>query len=367
MKLNKFKQTHPHLKVSLAIGGWNEGSLKYSKLAADPERRKKFVQNALQFIQRFGFDGLDLDWEYPTQRDGQPQDRENFSKLVIELKAAFKKFDLLLTSAIGAPPKIIDEAYEVKVLSNHLDFLHIMCYDYHGAWDKKVGPNSPLSSDDLLNVEYTIERLIDLGASPGKIVMGLPFYGRTFIEHADGVAEESGFQGPYTRENGFMGYNEVCVAVQNSSWVLSWDTKSAQAYAKQAVPEKNTTKVIAYDTSRSIANKVRYGVRQELGGFMVWSLDTDDFLGKCPMDKDTYADFGNIEKQKSFNQILRSRTNKNYPLLRTINEAATIAAEEWEKDMDRDNEIDTGDKSGGSILKYSSALAIFFVQLQFLM
>lgn len=152
MKLNKFKQTHPHLKVSLAIGGWNEGSLKYSNLAADPERRKKFVQNAIEMVRRFGFDGLDLDWEYPTQRDGKPEDRENFSKLVIELKAELKKHNLILTSAIGASPKIIDQAYDVKVLSNHLDFLHIMCYDYHGAWDKKVGANAPLSSDDLLNV-----------------------------------------------------------------------------------------------------------------------------------------------------------------------------------------------------------------------
>lgn len=361
--MNKFKTTHPHLKVSLAIGGWNEGSLKYSKLAADPERRKKFVQNALQFIQKYSFDGLDLDWEYPTQRDGEPHDRENFSKLVVELKAAFKKYNLLLTSAIGAPPKIIDQAYEVKILSNHLDFLHIMCYDYHGAWDKKVGPNAPLSStDDSLSVEHTIEQLINLGASPAKIVMGLPFYGRTFIEHADGTAEENGFQGPYTRENGFMGYNEICGAVQNDSWVLSWDTKTAQAYARQEVPEKSMTKVISYDTSRSIANKVRYGVRQDLGGFMIWSLDTDDFLGKCPMDKDTYADYGNVEKQKSFSGILKTRTNKNYPLLRTINEATSIASEEWEADRDKTNEIDG---SAAAIVKYSTLLVTFIVHLHY--
>lgn len=367
VKLNKFKQTHPHLKVSLAIGGWNEGSLKYSKMAADADRRKRFVQNALSFIQRFGFDGLDLDWEYPTQRDGNPEDRENFSKLVIELKAAFKKHNLLLTSAIGAPPKIIDQAYEIKVLSNHLDFLHIMCYDYHGAWDKKVGPNAPLSSDDLLNVEYTIEHLINLGASPGKIVLGLPFYGRTFIEHADGTADEMGFQGPFTRENGFLGYNEICTTVQNDTWKLSWDAKTAQAYARQAVPDKAQTKVIAYDTARSIANKVRFGIRQELGGFMIWSLDTDDFLGKCPLDKDIYADFGNIEKQKSFNQVMRSRVNKNYPLLRTINEAAIIASEEWEKDRDSQNEVDSNDEPSGagkSSVKYSSLLlAILCVNL----
>lgn len=367
VKLNKFKVTHPHLKVTLAIGGWNEGSLKYSKLAADPERRKKFVQNAMEFVLHYGFDGLDLDWEYPTQRDGKPEDRENFSKLVMELSSAFKKKNLLLTSAIGAPIKIIDQAYDIKLLSNHLDFLHIMCYDYHGAWDKKVGPNAPLSSDDSLDIEHTIEHLITLGASPGKIVLGLPFYGRSFIEHADGTADETGFQGPYTRENGFLGYNEVCTVVKNGTWKLSWDTKTAEAYARLEVPEKNHTKVIAYDTSRSIANKVRYGVRQELGGFMVWSLDTDDFLGKCSLDKDTYDDYGNIEQQKSFNQVLRARVNKNFPLLRTINEAATIASEEWQTIKDKENEIDSNDPSAADkTINFSTFLAIItFVNLHY--
>lgn len=361
VKMNKFKQTHPHLKVSLAIGGWNEGSLKYSQMAADPERRKRFVKNALEFILKFGFDGLDLDWEYPTQRDGKPEDRENFTELVKELRSAFAKHKLLLTSAFGAPAKIIDQAYNVKVLSANLDFMHIMTYDYHGSWDKKVGPNAPLSSEDLLNVEYSIEHLINLGASPHKLVLGLPFYGRTFMALDDGPlngpTDEMGFQGPYTKENGFMGYNEVCSTIQNDTWKMSWDSKTAQAYARQSLPGQSKTRVIAFDTSRSIANKVRFGVRQELAGFMVWSLDTDDFLGKCPFDKDTYEDFGTVEKQ------LVSRVNKNFPLLRTINEAAVIATEEWQSDRDSQNEVDSNDSQAGSAasIKYSSMLVVLLV------
>lgn len=55
-------------KVSLAIGGWNEGSKNYSRMAADREQRKRFVQSALDFVLKYKFDGLDLDWEYPAQR-----------------------------------------------------------------------------------------------------------------------------------------------------------------------------------------------------------------------------------------------------------------------------------------------------------
>lgn len=52
----------------MAIGGWNEGSDNYSRLVANAERRKRFVKSATEFVLRYGFDGLDLDWEYPTQR-----------------------------------------------------------------------------------------------------------------------------------------------------------------------------------------------------------------------------------------------------------------------------------------------------------
>ena len=116
---------------------------------------------------------MDLDWEYPTKRGGKPEDRENFVSLVKELNQEFKKDSLMLTSAFGAGKDTIDSAYDIKELSKYLDYLHIMCYDYKGSWDKKIGANAPLSSSDVLNVEYTIEYLIELGAPVSKIAMGL--------------------------------------------------------------------------------------------------------------------------------------------------------------------------------------------------
>jgi len=64
------------------LGGWNEGSTNYSRLADDPERRHRFVKQSISFIRKYNFDGLDLDWEYPTQRGGHPKDKENFVLLV---------------------------------------------------------------------------------------------------------------------------------------------------------------------------------------------------------------------------------------------------------------------------------------------
>lgn len=62
-RLTSLKTKHPHLKVLLAIGGWNEGSTNYSHLASLPDKRRRFVKQSLEFIQKHNFDGLDLDWE----------------------------------------------------------------------------------------------------------------------------------------------------------------------------------------------------------------------------------------------------------------------------------------------------------------
>lgn len=80
----------------------------------------------------------------------------NFCVNLQELKAAFRKHNLLLTAAFGAGKDTIDIAYDVAGLSVYLDYIHMMCYDYHGAWDKKTGANAPLRSNDDLNVVSTL-------------------------------------------------------------------------------------------------------------------------------------------------------------------------------------------------------------------
>ncbi|XP_055608663.1 probable chitinase 2 isoform X2 [Uranotaenia lowii] len=350
-KLVAMKTANPHLKVLLAIGGWNEGSERYSNLAANPERRQAFVKNALEFIKRFGFDGLDLDWEYPTQRGGKPYDRENFVSLVKELSQQFKRNNLLLTSAIGAGKDTIDAAYDIKTLSKYLDYLHIMCYDYNGSWNRKIGPNAPLqSSRDVLSVEYTIEHLMKLGAPSSKIVMGLPFYGRTFVTAAKRAkigdeSDEKGFAGRSTNENGFMGYNEVCEALKENpdGWNVSWDPEASEAIATML--DGNMTKVVIYDNTRSMANKVRYAIRQNLVGLMVWSVDTDDFNGLCTAEEDTYTDFGDRNQIKL---NIPPPIQDKYKLLKTINDAIVVATDE----LNQENEIShVPDEVEGSTVK----------------
>ena len=123
-KATDLRTTYPHLKVMIAIGGWNEGSEKYSQMARDDEKRSKFVNSTVQFLRKHEFDGLDLDWEYPGKRGGSSADKKNFIKLVKELREAFNEDKFLLTAAIGAAKGTIDISYDVSAMYRYLDFVN---------------------------------------------------------------------------------------------------------------------------------------------------------------------------------------------------------------------------------------------------
>lgn len=94
VSLNNFRNTvnlktkYPHLKVLAGIGGFNEGSYRFSEIAKSASIRDKFAQNVLNLVNQYGFDGADIDWEWPAQRDGDSRvDRANFNLLLQALNA----------------------------------------------------------------------------------------------------------------------------------------------------------------------------------------------------------------------------------------------------------------------------------------
>lgn len=81
-QFNELKQKNPKLKTLLTIGGWAMGSAPFSIMAEDKDKRATFIESVIPFLQKYGFDGLDMDWEYPTANGGRPQDKQNFVVLL---------------------------------------------------------------------------------------------------------------------------------------------------------------------------------------------------------------------------------------------------------------------------------------------
>ena len=76
------KKQNPSLITMLAVGGWNMGSAPFTAICKTAAKRQDFAQDAVKFLRNHGFDGLDLDWEYPAARGSPPEDKDRFSELV---------------------------------------------------------------------------------------------------------------------------------------------------------------------------------------------------------------------------------------------------------------------------------------------
>ncbi|XP_066964000.1 acidic mammalian chitinase-like [Macrobrachium rosenbergii] len=282
---------NPDLKTTLGVGGWNEGSTKYSEMAADPAKRKTFVESSIALLKEHNFDGLDMDWEYPTQRGGAPEDYDNYISLMKELYEALHAEGMILTAAVSAGKATIDPAYNIPELSKYIDILHLMTYDLHGSWETFTHHHSilyphPLDEGDnlYLNQDFAVNYWIEKGAPKDKLVMGIPLYGRTFRlknEENTGIYAEApgpGGAGPYTREAGFMGYNEICEFQATEPWTIVHDPDLNEPYAFY-IPNNNFW--VGYEDVDSVGVKAQYTVEQGLAGAMVWSVETDDFHGTC--------------------------------------------------------------------------------------
>ena len=105
-------------------------------MANDPAKRTTFIGSVIPFLLEYGFEGVDLDWEYPGAREGSHNntDREAFNDLLDEFRVALDPHGLLLTAALSPGWDKIDIAYDVPHVFSKLDFGNIMCYDYHGWW-----------------------------------------------------------------------------------------------------------------------------------------------------------------------------------------------------------------------------------------
>lgn len=236
-RFTQLKSANPKLKVMVAMGGYNEGSSRYSVIAASPTLRSALVESVIKFMGDYGFDGFDLDWEYPAMRGGSPADKVNFITLLKLFRERFDPLGYVLTAAVGVSNEHISNAYDVPNMAKYLHFINLMAYDLHGSWDHVTGQNAPLYASSKespnfsqLNVDAVVKNWIAKGAPAQSLVLGIPLYGRSYqlsstsLTYLGAPTVGGGTPGKYTQESGSLSYLEVS-AIGSGSGTITKEMK----------------------------------------------------------------------------------------------------------------------------------------------
>jgi len=269
------KKEYPQLKVMVSVGGWG-GCGVCSGLFDTVARRATFVKTAVQLLKDYNIDGLDLDWEYPAiegypGHQFLPQDKNNFTSLVKELRTELGK-DYLLSFAAGGFTQYLEQSIAWDEVTPMMDFINLMTYDLVGGYSKVTGHHTPLAGN-LPGQETTtkcVNWLLDKKIPANKLMVGAAFYARVWQNVADtnhGLYQSGNFLQGVSYKN-FNNYFS-----DTSGFTHYWDKKAKAPYQYNKIKNLFAT----FDDPESIGEKTKFVRRKKLGGVMFWELSDDKF------------------------------------------------------------------------------------------
>jgi chitinase len=276
-------------KVILSIGGW-ETSSNFPAVAADPAKRAKFATECVRHIKHYGFDGIDIDWEFPgyKRHNGTPQDRDNFSLLLQTLRDSLKtlgdksgKKYLLTVSLPAAASHLTD--LDVPKITAVADYLNIMTYDLFGSWGKISNHNSalyaPAQGDPGRSLDGAFKLYHEVHKVPSeKITLCAAFFGHSYTQCNEIYGEHKGADASLFPKGEALLYTQI--AEKMDLFERRWDEKAQAPY----LVSKSQNMLISLDDKESVALKAEYIISKDGAGIIIWPL-MGDYLkdGRTPI------------------------------------------------------------------------------------
>ncbi|PHH62848.1 hypothetical protein CDD81_6648 [Ophiocordyceps australis] len=314
-QLYKLKKQNRHFKVLLAIGGWPQPSHAddFPKMAADPVKRKNFAKTAVEMMRDYGFDGIDIDWEYPQGPEpgqSEPNQVPDFIAMLQDLRRELDAYGsthnnhhFLLTAAMGGSWWWYRHVKDYgKQLNEVLDRLHVMAYDYAAGDPGEVVHNANLlrpqgSWDDYAAVESAITAYVGAGVAPDKLVLGMPLYGRTF-QNTTGLAGPTNTH-MKNQQNAAEGSYEagtyVYAALPRNGLPVQVDAAQVGAYTHDAA----TGEFVTFESPETLSTKVEWAKGKKLGGTFFWEA-AGDKTGEGSLIARSRRELGTLEASENW-------------------------------------------------------------------
>ncbi|KAL2481193.1 Glycosyl hydrolase family protein with chitinase insertion domain [Abeliophyllum distichum] len=269
----------PPVKTLFSIGGAAEGTIFFGRMASSPSMRKNFIDSSIEVARKFDFDGIDLDWEFPQT----PKDMENLAYLLDEWRLEVQKEakttnrpPLLLSAAVYFSANLFlfgpYRSYPATSISKNLDWINVMNYDYHGAWDTSATGAQAALFDSKTNIStsYGLGSWIKSGVPKSKLIMGLPLYGRTWTlkdPKSHGVGAPAIDVGP--GDQGVLTFAEIQQFNRDHKAKVEYDLESVSMYSVAG------TAWIGYDDTPSVTVKISYARALGIRGYFFWAVHGD--------------------------------------------------------------------------------------------
>ena len=318
---------YPDRYFVYSVGGWTYSENdEFEKATSTPARMEQFSQSLVDFMQQYNFDGIDIDWEYP-ENDTTAQQYLDLHRIVREkLTELGLRTGRYYQLSCATTPRISKIQYiKPKEIIKYVDTVNYMAYDYSGGsfgLDTMAGHNAPLYKPSIMSqkdeadglwIDATIKAYLAQGVPPEQLLMGIPYYSRSWIGIPDtelvaglpgmgGLATQLPAEGGESDDDGKFIQNStggmwgngsnpyyrmedlLAGTPTSSTWqdtnVVTWMAKDYKRYwdnsAKVPYLYSKTDKIYhSYDDAESVGIKVDYIMDNKLGGAVVWDLSGD--------------------------------------------------------------------------------------------
>ena len=300
-----YKSKYPDVKIVIAVGGWTRSD-KFHAAASTEQNRKTLAQSMVDTMKKYPFiDGIDIDWEYPTETRapedqydrgsvGGPEDKHNFTLLLKTIRETFDQNgmkDKLLTVAVSAGESKIHNT-EPDQYAQYVDAIGVMTYDFAGDWDDVTGHLAGLyhnpedttrpkfDTDDAMKIyseEYNVPK--------SKLYAGSPLYSRGWGNVAPGPNGDGLFQPGNKNFTGNLGtggqysWYDIKNIEKTAGWVKYRDPIAKVPYLYNS----STKQFLTYEDETSLQDRINYINDNDYGGLIVWDCSGDDVKSGWPM------------------------------------------------------------------------------------